>query len=77
MEDPCHPQHPEDDHARQEEKGQNRQQINDSVEGDQEPQPGAEFAFIRVQIIRCPDPQNVFHTEDQDGNDFYHMECRK
>ena len=21
MEDPCHPQHPEDDHARQEEKG--------------------------------------------------------
>ncbi len=39
MEDSCHPQHPEDDHAGQEEKGQDRQQVDNSVEGDQDPQP--------------------------------------
>ena len=77
MEDSRHPKHPEDDHAGQKEKGQDRQQIDNSVEGDQEPQPGTEFTFIRIQIICCPDPQNVFHTEDQNGDNFYYVKCGK
>ena len=37
MQDPYDPQHPQGNEPRQEEKGQDRTQIYDSVKGDQKP----------------------------------------
>ena len=69
MEDPRDAQHPENDKTRQEKRRYDREQIHHSVKRDQKPQSRVRPAPIRIQILRRPDAQRIFHAEDQHGND--------
>ena len=74
MEDPGNPQHPEDDKAGQEEKGQDGQKVHDTIKRYKKTEPGAQPASGRIKQIGCPDPERIFDTEDTEGNNFCHME---
>ena len=74
MENPGNPQHPEDDKAGQEEKWQDRQEVYDTVKGNQKAQSGTQSASGRIEQIGCPDPEYIFDAEDAQGSSFYHVE---
>ena len=70
MENSRYTQHTENDEARQEKDRDDRQQIHDSVEGDEKAEPGVSGCFFRIEIVGCPDAQCVFDAENQDGDAF-------
>lgn len=74
MENPSHPEHPEEDKSGEEEHRNDGEKIHDSVKGNQEPQAGAKGAFTWVEKVRRPDPKYVLHTENRNGYVFHGAE---
>ena len=66
MEDPDHPQHPEDHHAVEEKEREDRQQFNDAICGFHIFPDRSEPRFILIEEVCRPDPKHIFH--DKDGN---------
>ena len=71
MEDPYHPQHPEDHCARKEENRYNGKKIDYSVIGYEKPEPRLSRGLLRIKKIGGPESQDVFHAEKQGRYDFH------
>ena len=77
MQDPHYPQHSEHDHSREEEHRDYGEQADQAVEGQRKRSHGFPHGLIRVQKIRSPEPQYIFHDEKYRRHDLNHSEeCR-
>ena len=70
MKDPCHTEHTKDYKARQKGCRYNGQQVDNAVKGDQKTKSCTAEGHFRVEISGSPDAENIFHTEDGDGDHF-------
>ena len=73
MENSCNPKHTENNKTGEEESRNNRQQINNSIERHQKVKSCLETVLFRLKIVRCPDTQNIFYTENKYSYIFYAM----